>query len=63
MQMGRVKRTFVEGIQDEIEEVNAFGKKEHEEMLAEKIERDLKEYANVLNEEAQWKNKVNALLQ
>ena len=32
-----MKRTFVEGIEDEAEEINAFGKKEHEIMLAEKI--------------------------
>ena len=50
--MGRVKRTYVDGIEDETKEINAFGKKEHEIMLAEKIEKDLKEYANVLNEEA-----------
>ena len=62
MEMGRVKRGYVEGIQDEFEEVNAFGKKEHEAMLAEKIKKELYEYANVLNEEAQWKNKVNEQL-
>ena len=40
-QDGRVKRTYVKGEEEDIEEVNAFGKKEHEIMLAEMIEKDL----------------------